>query len=127
MMCRTSTRVPRLVAVVFALAFALATALAGGAQAQTKTVDATPPAGDETTGRMLYVAHCHGCHQTQIHWRDHKIAHDWPGLVREVRRWQRNAGIAWSDEEILAVGHYLNATFYRFPVVDAKELAVHRP
>ena len=94
-------------------------AIAAGALAQ-------PPAaagGDETTGRILYDAQCNGCHLKEIHWRDRKVARDWPSLVREVRRWQRNSGLAWSDDEVLAVARYLNATWYRFPADAGKELA----
>lgn len=79
--------------------------------------------GDETTGRMLYTAQCNGCHRAQIHWRDKRIARDWVTLVQEVRRWQQNSGLAWSEDEILAVARYLNATWYRFPAVPGRELA----
>jgi mono/diheme cytochrome c family protein len=83
-----------------------------------------PTGGDETTGRALYNAQCNGCHRTQIHWRDKKIVEDWPSLLREVRRWQQNSGLAWSDDEVLAVARYLNATWYRFPATGGKELAL---
>jgi hypothetical protein len=43
--------------------------------------------------------------------------------VREVRRWQQNSGLAWSDDEVLAVARYLNATWYRFPADAGKDLA----
>jgi mono/diheme cytochrome c family protein len=82
--------------------------------------------GDATTGQMLYDAHCNACHSKEVHWRDGKIARDWAGLLAEVRRWQRNAGVAWSDEEILAVARYLNATRYKFPAAVGKELALSR-
>ena len=96
------------------LAMALA---AAGALAQ------APSGGDETTGRILYSAQCNGCHLKEVHWRDRKVAQDWPSLVREVRRWQQNSGLAWSDDEVLAVARYLNATWYRFPADAGKELA----
>jgi mono/diheme cytochrome c family protein len=80
--------------------------------------------GDETTGRALYNAQCNGCHRTQIHWRDRKIVEDWPSLLREVRRWQQNSGLAWSDDEVLAVARHLNATWYHFPAETGKELAL---
>lgn len=111
--------VPRTARVAFVVAFAAA--CVGGAQAQ--RADPAPPAADETTGRMLYVAQCHGCHLAQIHWRDRRIARDWAGLVAEVRRWQQIAGLGWTDDEILAVARYLNATIYRFPAAEGRELA----
>lgn len=82
-----------------------------------------PSGGDGTTGRILYDAQCNGCHLKEIHWRDRKVARDWPSLVREVRRWQQNSGLAWSDDEVLAVARYLNATWYRFPADAGKDLA----
>lgn len=102
-------------------ALLLACAVSGGVQAQGAAP--APSGGDETTGRMLYTAQCSGCHRAQMHWRDRKIARDWATLVREVRRWQQNSGLAWSDEEVLAVARYLNATWYHFPSVAGKELA----
>ncbi len=82
-----------------------------------------PSGGDGTTGRILYDAQCNGCHLKEIHWRDRKVARDWSSLVREVRRWQQNSGLAWSDDEVLAVARYLNATWYRFPADAGKDLA----
>ena len=98
---------------MFTAFLAVASALAQGA----------PTGGDETTGRALYNAQCNGCHRAQIHWRDKKIVQDWPSLLREVRRWQQNSGLVWSDDEILAVARHLNATWYRFPAEAGKELA----
>jgi mono/diheme cytochrome c family protein len=99
---------------VLAALFAVGGVLAQGA----------PAGGDETTGRALYNAQCNGCHRTQIHWRDKKIVEDWPSLLREVRRWQQNSGLVWSDDEVLAVARYLNATWYHFPAEAGKELAL---
>lgn len=79
-------------------------ALAAGAQA---------PA--PSRGALLYDTHCVACHTTQVHWRDRKVASDWASLAAETRRWQRNIGLGWSDEEIDDVVRYLNTTIYRFP------------
>ena len=86
-----------------------------------------PRGGDATTGRMLYFDHCQGCHEREIHWRDRRLVRDWTGLVAEVRRWQRNSGLAWSEAEILAVARHLNDTHYRLPGPGGQELAAHRP
>jgi mono/diheme cytochrome c family protein len=101
------------------LAVLSALLVVGGVLAQ-----GTPTGGDETTGRALYNAQCNGCHRTQIHWRDKKIVEDWPSLLREVRRWQQNSGLVWSDDEVLAVARYLNTTWYHFPAMGGKELAL---
>lgn len=103
----------------------LACAFAGAVPAQPAAP--VPSGGDETTGRMLYTAHCSGCHREQMHWRDRKIAVDWATLVQEVRRWQQNAALAWGEEEMLAVARYLNSTWYHFPSGSGKDLARSSP
>lgn len=71
-------------------------------------------------GELLYSTHCVACHTREMHWRDRKIANDWGTLVSEVRRWQRNGGLGWSEEDVDAVARYLNATIYRFPEAPPK-------
>jgi cytochrome c len=65
-------------------------------------------------GELLYATHCVSCHDAQVHWRDRRLAKDWTSLVAEVRRWQANAGLGWSDQEIVDVARYLNARYYHF-------------
>jgi mono/diheme cytochrome c family protein len=72
----------------------------------------SPTAAD---GALLYQTHCIGCHGTQIHWRDDRLAKDWTSLAAQVRRWQTNTGLHWSDEQIDAVARHLNDTIYHFP------------
>ncbi len=71
---------------------------------------AAPPA----RGELLYSTHCIACHDKEVHWRQKKLATDWASLDAQVRRWTRNAGLGWSDEEIADVARYLNAVHYRF-------------
>src|SRR6266496_3531074 len=52
------------------------------------------PRTDEPRGELLYSTYCNGCHTTQFHWRDKKLATDWTSLTHQVRRWQSNAGLA---------------------------------
>jgi mono/diheme cytochrome c family protein len=66
-------------------------------------------------GALLYDTHCIACHTKEVHWRERKLASDWESLVAETRRWQRNIGLGWSDEEIDDVVRHLNSTIYRFP------------
>lgn len=66
-------------------------------------------------GDLLYATHCQACHTTQVHWREKRLARDWAGLAAQVERWQANARLGWSAEDVEAVVRYLNARFYRFP------------
>ncbi len=65
-------------------------------------------------GELLYSTHCIACHTTQVHWRGQKLVTDWASLKRQVRRWAGNAGLGWTDEEIVDVARYLNDAYYRF-------------
>ena len=78
------------------------------------TAVAQPEPPSAARGELLYKTHCGGCHTTQVHWRDRKLAGDWKGLQAQVRRWQRNAGLKWSEQEIADVTRYLNGEFYHF-------------
>jgi mono/diheme cytochrome c family protein len=89
--------------------FIVAMAIAG---ATTAVAQQAPPS--VARGELLYKTHCVGCHTTQVHWRDRKLAGDWTGLLTQVRRWQRNAGLKWGEQEIADVTRYLNGKFYHF-------------
>jgi mono/diheme cytochrome c family protein len=78
------------------------------------TVALAPPAWAESRGELLYSTHCIACHTTQKHWRDNRVATDWNSLKALVRRWQAEALLGWSEEDILAVTRHLNESFYRF-------------
>ena len=72
-------------------------------------------------GALLYDTHCVGCHTTQKHWRDNRVARDWDGVKFQVRRWQGNNALGWSDDDIEAVADHLNRSIYRYskPVTPA--------
>lgn len=90
-------------------ALVAASALAAGAVAAQ-----TVPGSDTARGELLYKTHCIGCHTTQMHWRDKRLATDWTSLRGQVGRWQTNTGLGWSDEEIADVTRYLNTHYYHF-------------
>lgn len=73
------------------------------------------PGSAATRGQLLYGNHCIACHNTQMHWRDRKLATDWASLKAQVRHWQGVAQLSWSDDEIDDVARFLNDRFYRFP------------
>ena len=70
----------------------------------------------QSRGELLYSTHCIACHTQQVHWREHKLVVDWASLDAQVRRWARNAGLSWTDNDVVEVARYLNALHYRFPV-----------
>lgn len=78
---------------------------------------------NEARGELLYAAHCIACHTSEVHWREQKLAADWRSLKAQVRRWQANIGLTWSEEEITDVTRYLNAAYYDFPDIDWKGLS----
>ncbi|WBY01664.1 cytochrome c [Ramlibacter tataouinensis] len=69
-----------------------------------------------TRGALLYENHCGACHSEQMHWRAKRLARDWNSLREQVRHWQGEARLGWSEEDIDAVARHLNDTIYRFPV-----------
>jgi mono/diheme cytochrome c family protein len=72
------------------------------------------PRDDESRGRLLYTTHCIACHNTQVHWRNKRVVTDWATLQAQVRLWQRQSGLAWSDADIVEVARHLNALHYNF-------------
>ena len=90
-------------------------AAAGLAAALAATAPAAAQEYDRPTrGRLLYETHCIACHRTQVHWRDQRLARDWPALVAQVRDWQQRAHLGWSEGDIVEVARHLNDTIYRF-------------
>ena len=72
-------------------------------------------------GALLYSTYCVGCHTTQVHWREKKLATDWTSLKAQVRRWQSNAGLGLSEDDIAAITQYLNDLYYHFVSADTKQ------
>lgn len=67
-----------------------------------------------TRGQLLYTAHCVSCHTAEIHWREKKLVADLASLRVQVSRWQRAAGLGWSDNDIEQVSAYLDSMYYHF-------------
>jgi mono/diheme cytochrome c family protein len=85
----------------------------------TAAVLAFAPAAAQTPaepsrGQLLYGTHCVECHNTQVHWRDDKLATDWVSLKLQVQRWQARALLNWSEADIVSVTRHLNDTIYRY-------------
>ena len=86
---------------------ALACSLAASAYADADT--------EKSRGELLYTTHCIACHTTQVHWREQRLANDWPSLTKQVRRWQENTLLGWDEQDVAAVASYLNTLYYHFP------------
>ena len=89
--------------------------IAFAALAGFSTLAAAQAVPNETRGELLYGTHCVACHTKQMHWRNDRQAFDWESLKFQVRRWQGNAGLAWSDADIAEVSRYLNDSIYHYP------------
>jgi mono/diheme cytochrome c family protein len=79
----------------------------------------TAPKSNTSRGALLYSTHCIACHSSQMHWRDKKLATDWPTLKAQVRRWQAAAMLDWKEDDITEVTRHLNALYYGFPELRA--------
>jgi hypothetical protein len=51
-----------------------------------------------------------------MHWRDKRVAVDWPSLKIQVALWQGRALLGWGDEDVTEVARFLNDSIYRYPV-----------
>ena len=79
----------------------------------------SPPVLAQSRGELLYSTHCIACHTEQVHWRERKLVADWTSLRAQVRRWQADAALGWSDDDVAEVARYLNEEFYRLPIATA--------
>ena len=99
---------------------AMQLAAAAGAVGSIAAAAQSTPGATETRGSLLYSTHCVACHTSEVHWRDGKRVTDWASLNAQVRRWQNNVGLRWTDDDVSEVARYLNAVHYRFPAPDAR-------
>jgi len=76
---------------------------------------------DAPPGELLYATYCVGCHTTQVHWREKRLATDWTSLKTQVRRWQKNSGLDLGEDDITAIAQYLNGLYYHFPVAETRQ------
>jgi mono/diheme cytochrome c family protein len=98
----------------------IAAALGVAVVLATATVVGQQPETGEPRGELLYSTYCIGCHTTQFHWREKRLATDWTSLKSQVRRWQESVGLAPDDDDVVAIATYLNGLYYHFPAPDTK-------
>lgn len=81
----------------------------------------------QSRGELLYTTHCIACHNTQVHWRDQRLASDWHSLKAQVQRWQGMALLDWPEDDIVEVTRHLNERIYRFAPPAGPPLSLQRP
>ena len=94
----------RLVAVLLLASMHVASAGAAGGRSP-----------DPARGERLYQQHCGACHTPGIHYRRDTLPMSRDELLGLVDLFRRQAGLAWTPEEIDDVVEYLNRTRYHFP------------
>ena len=87
--------------------------LFGMAAATPLAADSRAP--DAVRGQILYEQHCGACHTAGSHYRRDTLALSRDDLRGLVDVFRRQAGVAWTPEEIEDVVEYLNRTRYHFP------------
>ena len=65
-------------------------------------------------GKAIYAKSCTGCHGTEVFTRADRRVKDLDRLKTQVRQCSYAIEAKWFDEEINAVTHYLNSTYYKF-------------
>jgi hypothetical protein len=73
-----------------------------------------PATTAQPNGELIYKTYCIGCHTTEVHWREKRLATDWASLKFQVRRFLDNNGIALSEGEVTALTGFLNRRYYKF-------------
>lgn len=81
---------------------------------------------NQLRGELLYTTHCNACHTTEVHWREQKLVTDWSSLKQQIKRWQSNIDLSWSDEDIVDVAYFLNSNYYQFSSTEPKSVSQHK-
>ena len=71
-------------------------------------------AADLDNGDDLHMTDCTGCHDSTVYTRENRRVQNLPRLGKQVRFCRDNLGIAWFDDEVEDVIHYLDQTYYHF-------------
>ena len=69
---------------------------------------------DVQRGKQLHDEHCMKCHDDSVYTREERFVASKDALVKQVNRCALNTGVQWSDEDVVKVVDYLNATYYMF-------------
>lgn len=65
-------------------------------------------------GKTEHNANCVKCHTDSVYTREDRLITSREALNKQVNRCKENLGVAWFDEDVEAVTHYLNEKYYKF-------------
>lgn len=77
-------------------------------------------AQDIERGKMLHENHCRMCHDSVVYSRSDHIAKNIEEVRAQVKRWQNNTNLHWSDEDIDNVTAYIAQHYYKFAPTPSK-------
>lgn len=80
----------------------------------------TALAADLERGKALHENHCKMCHESVAYQRGDRIAQNYAQVKAQVIRWQTNAGLRWTAEDVDNVTAYVARTFYKLDVPSAQ-------
>ena len=73
------------------------------------------PVQAEDRAQTLHDTYCRACHGPEVYTRQNRLANDFAGVRAQVKLWQGNAGLHWSDADIDAVAADLATRYYKVP------------
>ena len=68
----------------------------------------------QTPVQTMHDTYCIMCHDATVYTRENRIGRDYEGLRAEVKRWQSNMSLNWSEDEVDAVATWLSQRYYGF-------------
>jgi hypothetical protein len=72
-------------------------------------------AGDLGRGQALHDTFCVACHNTAPYEREDRLANTYLEIRQQVDRWQGNARLRWSPQDIESVAEFLANRYYKVP------------
>lgn len=65
-------------------------------------------------GQEAHEAHCNKCHTDAVYTRKNRFVKSMDALSKQVKRCKEGNSIAWFDEDVEAVAHFINEKYYKF-------------
>lgn len=72
-------------------------------------------AGDLGRGQALHDTFCVACHEPALYQREDRLANTYLEIRQQVDRWQGNARLRWSPQDIESVAEFLANRHYKVP------------